>query len=218
MFTAMKDFLIDAAQLFRTELENFNFNLYWDLREIMGALPHVRLKEGYTLDACMVGDLRNAQMSLYVYRKDSVNYYNPGEDHYNVENDVFEGLEPNTFYGGCPGALYEVAAPIPFLDGQVIAGTISFPAFSTVPPISDYLDVEFTYQSIWEALLLIVEAKSYLPHRWHGSYANGILVVDSTSLVQSCGENVPPSVIGFMLSTVNLSPDIRIDGDSALVT
>ena len=216
--TLLREFIVEATNRFETKIKEFNFKRYWDLRVIMSAFPHLKLQDGYTLDACLVGDLRNAQRRLYVYKMDSQDVYYPGPDHHNTQNDVFEDKDEHVLYGGGPGDLYEVKPPIPFRDGQVIEDTISFPAFETVPSISEYLDVDFTPETIWEALLLVVEATSYLPHRWHGGYENGNIIVDSLSLIQSCRGCLADSMIEFLLNVKNYYPEIKIlDNHRALV-
>ena len=67
-----------ATHRFERKIIETDFRRFWDLRDIMTALPHIQFKDGYTLDAYYVGDRRNARMKLYAYLMDSTEDYNPG--------------------------------------------------------------------------------------------------------------------------------------------
>ncbi len=211
--------LIAATHRFEDKLEEIDLVQYWDLREIMDALPNLHFKDGYTLDGCMVGDMRNAIMKLYGYRIDSENIYYPGEEHIRPSADIWFDESSQQCYGGNPPDIRTYEPPLPFKDGQVITGTITSAAFDTVPPLSDYIELQFTEEAIWEALLLIVESCSYLEHRWHGNYLNGRIIVDSASLIESCSSVMDPSALGLFLNIHDLAPRVRILSDEkALVS
>ena len=201
-----------ATHRFEQNMQKVNFGNFWDLRDIMNGLPHIHFREGYTLDGCYVGDRSNASMKLYAYKMDSTDKYIPGKSgvHLNPE-DMFRLKNLWAKVSGQKEADEdEIAAPVPFKDGQVIEGTISYEAFKTVPPVSDYLDVDFDEKSIWEAMLLLEEASNYLPHRWHGGYANGRLVVDGTSLIQSCNGHLSKEEWEPFLNDERISPKVEI--------
>jgi len=178
-----------ATHRFEAKLNELDLFSYWDLREIMDSLPHLRFKEGYTLDGCRIGDKRDSIMRLYVYEQDSTDKYNPGPS----------GEKPK---------------PIPFKDGQVISGLISYEAFETVPPIEDYLDIDFTQESIWEAVLLIRESCNYLKHGWHGGYNNGRLVVDVSSLIQVATDKLVESSLERWIKDERIAPKVDMLDDN----
>lgn len=193
-----------ATHRFERKMIETNFGTYWDLRDIMTALPHLKFKDGYTLDAYYAGDMDNANMKLYAYRMDSMDVYDPGSPgvHRNPK-DRFSGLFSKE----------KAPEPIPFRDGQVVTGTISYAASDTVPSIENYLDIDFTPQAIWEALLLIEEADNYLLHCWHGGYANGRLIVDRLSLIQSCHGHLSNKEYEPVLFGNRLMPGVCMQSD-----
>lgn len=206
-----------AISLHRLEqkMKEVNLHTFWDLRDIMDALPHLGFKEGYMLDGCMVGDRRNATMKLYAYKQDSRDKYIPGKRgvHLNPEHDVYDFECRYHWYQ----FKRKIKAPVPFRDGQVIEGTVSSAAFDTVPALDKYLVMDFTPEAIWEAVLLIKEARNYLAHRWHGSYSNGRLIVDSTSLIQSCTGKLEEEAIDTWLRYEHLYPSVKIIDDNHAV-
>lgn len=217
---ARRNELAIATHRFEQNLQKVSFGAFWDLRDILTGLPHIHFREGYTLDGCYVGDRRNASMKLYAYKMDSTNRYIPGrlgihldpEDMFHLQN-IWKKIG-----GKKESAEDKIAPPIPFKDGQVIEGTISYESFKTVPPMNDYLDIDFDEESIWEAMLLLEEASNYLPHRWHGGYANGRLIVDGTSLVQSCNGHLSKEEWEPFMNDERLSPKVEIlSGDSAQI-
>ena len=189
--------LAEAVHRFERRLEGFNFGDYWDLREIMEALPHVKMKEGYSLDGYYAGDWRNATMKMYACATDSLDEYDPAVPE--VRTRWFDAAKRKA-----------TPSPVPFRDGQVIVGTIPYSASKTVPPLEKYLDIDFTPEAIWEAMLLVVEACSYLPHRWHGSYARGVLVVDVESLAECCEGKVDRAIWSPFLEDSRLIPSVTM--------
>lgn len=210
-----------ATHRFEQNMQKVNFYTFWDLRDIMNGLPHIHFREGYTLDGCYVGDRSNASMKLYAYKIDSTDKYIPGKAgiHLNPE-DMFRLRGLWKKIEGEGGTEEDKIDPlVPYKDGQVIEGTISYEAFKTVPPVNDYLDIDFDEKSIWEAMLLLEEASNYLPHRWHGGYANGRLVVDGTSLIQSCNGHLSKEEWEPFLNDERISPKVEIiSGDTAQVS
>lgn len=208
-----------ATLRFVKQLKKINLYNFWDLRTAMFAFPHIKFTKGYTLDGCMVGDKANAVMKLYAYHIDSANSYNPGEGHIYALEDVWWDEESQQYYKGNHPNIRTFSPPIPFKDGQVIDKTVSSAAFDTVPPLADYLEMDFTPESIWEALLLLVEARSYLRHRGHGKYNNASLILDSVSLTEVCSGKLDPTMIEFLNTVKNYEPEVRIlDDKRALVS
>ncbi len=197
-----------ATHRFERKIIETDFRRFWDLRDIMTALPHIQFKDGYTLDAYYVGDRRNARMKLYAYLMDSTEDYNPGPVgvHQNPDN-MLKGIH---WIGEGKREDDKIPEPTPFMDGQVINGTISFAASKTVPPLEDYLDIDFTGEAIWEAMLLIEESASYLPHRWHGGYSNGRLIVDQNGLMHSCLNRLKRAVWEPFLQDARLIPTVEM--------
>lgn len=204
-----------ATHRFEQNMRKVDFGDSWDLRDVMNGLPDIQFREGYTLDGCYVGDLRNASMKLYAYRMDSTKEYVPGKNggvHLNPKN-LFGNLYARIVSG--KKNYEEAVRPVPFKDGQVIVGTISFKAFETVPPLNNYLDVDFDEKSIWEAMLLLEEASNYLPHRWHGGYAKGRLIVDGASLVQACDGRLTKDIWEPIIQDERLYPKVEILSEKA---
>ena len=204
--------LAAATHRFERKINETDFREFWDLRGILEALPHIRLKDGYALDAYYVGDRSNAKMKLYAYVMDSTDEYCPGPEgiHQDPE-DRFRRFDWSRLLLNKKKDEEEtVPPPIPFKDGQVIVGTISYEAGETVPPLENYLDIDFTPEAVWEAVLLVIEAGSYLPHRWHGGYSRGLLVVDRQSLIRVCHERLDKSVWEPFLTDERIVPSVKM--------
>ena len=163
MINENKRFVYSVHMLERV-FAKFNFNRYWDLRDLMIIFPHLSIREGYVLDGYDCGDKRNAVMKLYACIRDSSNQYVP----YPINTDGSK--EPL----------------IAFKDGQFVDNTIPRRASDTVPPLVNYLELDFSRIAIWEAILLLKATPLYLQHRWHGCYLNGLLVVDKVSYYMAC--------------------------------
>lgn len=205
-----------ATHRFELNTKKVDFSEFWDLRDILNGLPHIRFREGYTLDGCFVGDLRNASMKLYAYKKDSTDEYIPGKNgglHLNPK--VLIGDLYSRIVTGKKNTVEDAVRPVPFKDGQVISGTISDKAFRTVPPLNEYLEIDFDEKTIWEAMLLLEEASNYLPHRWHGGYAKGRLIVDGASLVQSCDGRLSNDIWRPIIQDERLYPKVEILSEKA---
>lgn len=217
---ARKNELAIATHRFEQNMQKVDFVRFWDLRDVLNGLPHIHFREGYTLDGCYVGDSRNASMKLYAYKMDSLDKYTPGKFGVHLDPDdhiLFRNLWRN-LDGKKDDEKEKIADPVPFKDGQVIQGTISYAAFKTVPPLNEYLDIEFDEITIWEAMLLLEEASNYLPHRWHGGYASGRLIVDGSSLVQACNGHLSKAEWEPFLNDARLTPKVEIlSGEAATV-
>ena len=57
-----------------------------------------------------------------------------------------------------------------FYDGQYIRGRVPFEKSSAIPSVFDYIEYEFTQQSIWELFLLSISWR-FMPLHWHANYA-----------------------------------------------
>ena len=158
-----------------------------DLNEILKSIPHVKLHEGYSLGAYRVGDMMGDHVVLYPFRTGSTDVYDPGEPNRDIEHKAFFDID--RYYDKAQKGDEEakktlelIHNPIPFRDGQVVRSSILWCADESIPQLKDYLDIDFTPESIWESLLLLVLSSNYLPHRWHGCYANGVIVLYYISL------------------------------------
>ena len=204
-----------ATHRFERKIIETDFSRFWDLRDVMTALPHIRFRDGYTLDAYHAGDRRNSKMKLYAYLTDSTDDYRPGPVgvHQDPDNMLRGLLWSRGLSGKGKVGEYKEPEPVPFKDGQVINGTISLAASKTVPPLEDYLDIDFTPEAVWEAMLLVEESGSYLPHRWHGGYSNGRLIVDQNALMHSCLYRLKRAVWEPFLRDARLIPSVEMVSD-----
>ena len=217
---AKRNELAIATHHFEQNMQKVDFGRFWDLRDILNGLPHIHFRDGYTLDGCYVGDRSNASFKLYAYKIDSTDNYIPGKVgvHLNPDDDLLFRGAFRRMMGKIKGEEETIPDPIPFKDGQVISGTISHAAFKTVPPLSDYLDIDFDEKTIWEAMLLLEEISNYLPHRWHGGYANGRLIVDGPSLVQSANGHISNKEWGPFVNDERIHPKVElVSEDTAFV-
>ena len=217
---AWRNELAISTHRFERNMQKVDLVHFWDLRDILNGLPHIKFREGYTLDGCYVGDRNNASMKLYAYKIDSTDKYRPGKEgvHLNPDDPFRARGLWKRLLGEKDAREDNTAPPIPFQDGQVICGTISYEAFKTVPPLNDYLDIDFNKVTVWEAMLLLEEVANYLPHRWHGGYANGRLIVDGSSLMQSCSGKISKEVWEPLIRDERIKPKVEIlSDDSAFV-
>lgn len=172
-----------SAHLFERVVRKIDFDTFDDLQHLMIAFPHVRMREGFKLDAYMAGSKQNAVMKLYARALKTTSRYMP------VDKEEMDSPSGSInwghidLWGNSPDEKKEV---IPFVEGQYIHNTIPSWASDTVPSVANYLELQFTPKAIWEAVMLVEASTLYLDHRWHGCYNNGMLVVDNVSLLIAC--------------------------------
>lgn len=182
-----RQLLADEAKEYVNAIKAIDFKNFDDLQDLMKALPHVKLRDGYVLDAYYAGDMSfGAEMKLYAAKINSETQYYPVS---RVVLNGFESYKEFLEWFGSPFKENEVVKKRlirPFTDGQYIEGTVPWEASKTVPKLENYLELEYTPIAIWEALLLIEVTPLYLPHFWHAGGRRGMLVVDDNSLVKAC--------------------------------
>ena len=165
---------------FEQKIRETDFDKAIFLQVILDTLPHIKLKDGYTLGCYSVGDGIDSIMYFYPLRKDAVEEYGPDASKIDKRGKRFWqklfGLRKDD-------DLYneDWDSDKPFQDGQIIRGTLPFGC--RVPELKKYLDIDFTPDTIWESLLLLEESENYLKHGWHGCYRNGKIVVDNQSVI-----------------------------------
>lgn len=187
-----ENIFIDAVLHFEETFRGFDFNRFWDLRGLMAAFPHIRIREGFALDGYYSGDRRNAVMKLYASGLDSTDRYYP------VPEELMDRLTERPRFVWIrqqdrESSVEHIDEPkpkvpeiTPFREGQFIEDTIPRKAAETVPDLENYLELDFLPIAIWEAVILLRASRLYLPHRWHGCYNNGLLVVNEKSLRTAC--------------------------------
>ena len=161
-----------------------------DLKEILDTLPNIKLKKGYSLGSYFEGNCDGTSELLYPFRTGSTDEYEPGAMHRDMDLDSFwiwrgwANHDPEA-----QKLKAELDNFVPFKDGQYASGCYSYESSETIPKLQDYLDVDFTPETVWEALLLTKEANSYLSQGYHTSYKVGKLIVDNKSLTDVCQNN-----------------------------
>lgn len=167
-----------------------------DLKHIMDALPHIKLKDGYSLGCFRPSDKHSSgeYARLYPFRTGSKEVYKPKSRRIDKErlNSYRTSIEIKAKQGdGVAKRILKIMDEdklIPFLDGQYIGKEIGYVASITVPRLNDYIEIDLTPESIWESMLLMEESISYLPHFWHAIYSKGVLLVDDKSFKEVHGD------------------------------
>ena len=189
----------NSAYLFEQVITNLKFDSQHDCQDLMVAFPHIKMREGFVLGHYYEGDYRNAVKKLYATGLNSTDIYEPVEESelrrrprfiwtkINYELTKKNNLKLESVFDDSQNVQIKTRPVIPpYREGQFIVDTIPYSASETVPPLNQYIELDFTPIAIWEAVLLMKATRLYLPHRWHGSYNRGLLVYDDTSLMMAC--------------------------------
>ena len=208
----------NSAYLFEQVITNNKFDSQHDCQDLMVAFPHIKMRDGFVLGHYYVGDYRNAVKKLYATGLNSNDIYEPVKEselrrrprftwfkRYDELSMINQKLE--SILDDSPNVHSNTRSVIPpFREGQFIVDTIPYSASETVPPLNQYIELDFTPVAIWDAVLLLKATKLYLPHRWHGCYNRGLLVYDDTSLMAACDLRVFMDGVKAYTRTGNSSP------------
>lgn len=216
--TTQQELFAHTTYHFKRAIKAIKFSETRDLNKVMESLPHIKLREGYSLGHYITGDFFGFAENLYPFRIGASNEYDPGQEHRDIKHHNFFELYQKAEEGDEEAKrLVKIwENPIPFQDGQYVNGELSITASGTVPKLADYLELDFTPISIWESYLLLVEAKSYLPNGWHGAYANGELIMDNNNLISVCSERRKLKESGWesLLNDSRIIPSVTIGSDN----
>lgn len=214
--------LATTAHTFIKQLESVRFNIddKPGIDILLQSLPHIRLRSGYSLGWYREGDFWGKHVHLYPFRTGSTDEYDPGIHNRDIEQKMYLDIM-HTFEEAKKGdaeaaeILEQRRNPTPFRDGQVIRCSIMLGADDSVPQLQDYLDIDFTIESVWESLLLLNLSVNYLPHSWHGMYANGELVLapDDLRKVFRGYQKVNSSVWKPFLTDDRLLPSVTLHNE-----
>ena len=217
--------LAQTARQFIATIKATKFTDTLDLQNLLDVLPAVHLRPDYSLGWYREGDMMGTHVHLYPFRTGSTWEYDPGIHNRDIDNkgylDILHDLrEAEKGDEEAAQIVHQRRNPTPFRDGQIIRCSIMMGADKSVPKLQDYLDIDFTLESVWQSLLLLELSSNYLPHGWHGGYANGTIILEPNDLkheVRYC--RLERSQWEPFLSDDRLIPSVTMLGDSiALIT
>lgn len=179
--------LIITARQFIAAIKATKFADTIDLQPLLDKLPVVRLRSGYSLGWYREGDMMGTHVHLYPFRTGSTDEYDPGIHNRDIEEKIYLEIlhtidEARKGDAQAAQIVEQRRHPTPFRDGQIIRCSIMLGADDSVPKLQDYLDIDFTPESVWQSLLLLELSRNYLPHGWHGAYANGTIILEPDDL------------------------------------
>ena len=179
--------LTQTARQFIAAIKATKFADTIDLQNLLDTLPAVHLRPGYSLGWYREGEWMGTHVHLYPFRTGSKDEYDPGIHNRDIEHKSFLDiihLFERAKKGDAEAAqiIEQREHPTPFRDGQFIRCSIMMGADDSVPKLKDYLDIDFTPESVWQSLLLLELSSNYLPHGWHGGYANGTIILEPDDL------------------------------------
>jgi len=216
--------LAQTARQFIAAIKATKFDKTIDLQHLLDTLPAIHLRQGYSLGWYREGDMMGTHVHLYPFRTGSTWEYDPGIHNRDIENKNFlDFLEywDKARHGDKKAAriIEQRENPKPFHDGQIIRCSIMMGADDAVPKMEYYLDVDFTPESVWQTLLLLVLSENYLPHGWHGGYANGTIILDPDDLKRVIPSRIERSQWQPFLTDDRLIPSVTMLSDTeALIT
>ena len=110
-------------------VRGFNFKNFYDMSALTVSLTNIHIREGYVLDGFYATRGEDHQrMHTYICKENSEWKYEP-----EFENDV-----PTT----------------PFQDGQHVDGWVDERILQAIPPMDDFIEMEFAPEAIWDRFLL----------------------------------------------------------------
>lgn len=165
--------MLKWAQLFVKVINKLDFDRYDNLNQLMIAVPHVRLRNGFELDGYGTGCLKYGYLKLYARSKSPSRRYTP----VNL-NEMDKANGAANFEQMKKWPAHTDKDIIPFVEGQFIHNIIPLWASKTVPNISKYLEISFTPEAILEAVLLTEASALYMENEWLESPYLGELVID----------------------------------------
>lgn len=190
-----------------------------DLNNILTTLPHVKLRKGYSLGAYRFGDWMGWLVEMYPFRTGSTDEYDPEGLNMKMENKSLKSRLLHFFKVKRDDEenkqnIEQISKPVPFRDGQIIPYSLLLNRIGTIPKLKDYLEIDFTPESVWESLLLLELSSNYLPHGWHGGYANGSIIANEQDLIDECEgmRNLKETAWRPFLTDERLIPSVTMAG------
>ena len=211
--------LAQTARQFIATIKATKFTDTLDLQNLLDVLPAVHLRPGYSLGWYREGDMMGTHVHLYPFRTGSTWEYDPGIHNRDIDNkgylDILHDLrEAEKGDAQAAEIVYQRRNPTPFRDGQIIRCSLMMGADKSVPKLHDYLDIDFTPQSVWQSLLLLELSSNYLPHGWHGGYANGTIILDPDDLKRVIPNRIEHSQWQPFLTDDRLIPSVTMLSDT----
>lgn len=163
------------------------------LQPFMEQFEHIKLKDGFVLDAYYTGDFHGGCYKFYARSKDISEPFIESErlkdrnffrilkknleDKFGSDRDDL-GDNPTSNNAESP------KGSDTYIEGQPIQGEVS-PRTSRelIPSIFNYIECELNEQSAWE-LFVLRESFSFMPLFWHGGYARCTYIFELADLAK----------------------------------
>ena len=157
-------------------IKDINLKDVENLQCYMDNFDHIRMRKGFILDAFYTSTLNGGDYQLYARREDASEPFVYSA--YQKASNPSTKISENTSYTG----VYEdeidvfdlddqgIEVEWKFYDGQYIRGRVPYTCTFTIPSVFDYVEYEFSEQSVWELFILSISWE-FMPLWWHSNYA-----------------------------------------------
>lgn len=193
----------EIAQRIFGKLKEINVEKGESLLPFMEQFEHLKLREGFVLDAYYTGEFHGGHYELYARNRDisepfiesealkdrtffrilrnsvrKIFIEKFGSDYYDEADDWGDDWGDNSKHNNTesPIGCYN------YLEGQPIQGEVS-PKTSQelIPSIFNYIEYDLNEQSVWE-LFLLYESYIFMPLHWHAGYARCTYIFERVDL------------------------------------
>jgi hypothetical protein len=178
---------------FRRMINAFNFCRFDDIMVLIRPLTEIKVKDGYLIDAFMVGDFHGSRFQLYAERADANEQYVP----YKIVKKNFFSPKKKVLQ--------------PFKDGQYVVGMLDYDAYKQIPSVYDYIEYPNTEMGFWQSFLLH-NASTMMPRDWHDIHGHRDYIFSLYDL-----DNIS-SVDCSDYRNNNILPSVKIENGKAIVT
>ena len=157
-------------------IKDINLKDVENLQCYMDNFDHIRMRKGFILDAFYTSTLHGGDYQLYARREDASEpfVYSAYQKASNPSTKISEITSYTGVYEDGIDVLdldiLGIEVEWKFHDGQYIRGRVPYTCTFTIPSVFDYVEYEFSEQSVWELFLLSISWK-FMPLWWHSNYA-----------------------------------------------